>query len=168
MLINWEEAFTYYASLPAKTRSYRAVALQFGVSPRTVEKHGQADRWKERLRTINAAAAAETDRSLGRVRAEHVTQMGELIQASLADYGEKLRSGDVRMSPADLERMQRLWGEVRSELGEPAEDAANPNSTSPPPGSPGHIVEVLRALRESGALEALGLRLGDGEEDRSP
>ena len=34
--IDWEQAFAFYASLPAERRSYQAVADKFGVSVRTV------------------------------------------------------------------------------------------------------------------------------------
>lgn len=39
--IDWLAAFVFFASLPAESRSYAAVADRFGVSRRTVETHGQ-------------------------------------------------------------------------------------------------------------------------------
>src|SRR5712691_6354934 len=97
--IDWEQAFTFYASLPAERRSYQAVADQFGVSVRTVEKHGRQDKWKQRLRGINAQVAAETNNSLSQSRAEQIGKLVKLIDATLIAYADKLRRGDLRMSP---------------------------------------------------------------------
>ena len=154
-VIDWEEAFVFYASLLPERRGYRAVAEEFGVSVRTVEKHGRLGGWKERMRLIAEHAAAETNTSLGRARAEQIEKMVKLIEASLIGYAEKLRRGEVRMAPADLDRLHRLWQQLFDELGEPmgrAEPVAPPLERTPE-----HAAAVAEALRESGALEALGL-----------
>jgi hypothetical protein len=162
--IDWEQAFAFYAALPPHQRCYQAVADRFGVSVRTVEKHGRNDHWKQRLQSINAHATAEADAALGEARAEHLVNIAKLIEASLIGYAEELRRGEVPIRPADLQRLHKLWRELNDELG-----VANaPTSTSPPeaiaPRSAEHTAAVIAALRESGALAALGLHTNDPPE----
>ena len=159
--IDWEQAFTFYASLPAERRSYQAVADQFGVSVRTVEKHGRQDKWKQRLRGINAQVAAETNNSLSQSRAEQIGKLVKLIDATLIAYADKLRRGDLRMSPSDLDRLHKLWQQLTDELAQPADPMPGTVSDAPPARSPEHTAEVIAALRVSGALEVLGLRAID-------
>ena len=163
--IDWEQAFAYYASLPPDGRGYRAVADEFGVSVRTVEKHGRNEQWKQRLQAISAQAAAETNNALGQARAEHLVDLAKLIEASLIGYAEKLRRGDVRMGPADLDRFHRLWQQLSAELSQPSEptstDPAAPSAARPPE----HTAAVIEALRETGTLAALGLQAANREDN---
>lgn len=146
----------FWAGLPAEDRSYQAVADKFQVSRRTVERHGREAGWKRRLAEIGARAAAETNSSLGHARAEEIGKLRKLIDASLLSYAEKLRRGDVRMSPADLDRLHKLWQQLTDELPPPNEPMLPEEERSS--GRPAeHIAEVIEALRESGVLEALGL-----------
>ena len=55
--MDWGEAFVDYASLPDGRRTYRAVAERFGVSVRTVERHGHEGRWRERVQQHKRDAA---------------------------------------------------------------------------------------------------------------
>ena len=61
---DWEEAFQYWAMLPAGERSYAAVADRFSISTRTVERHGQDERWADRLAGIASHAAVTTNAQL--------------------------------------------------------------------------------------------------------
>ncbi|HEV2590450.1 MAG TPA: hypothetical protein VGU02_01030, partial [Gaiellaceae bacterium] len=45
--IDWQQAFLFYVSLPPEQRDYQTVADEFGVSRRTVERHGRTDRWQQ-------------------------------------------------------------------------------------------------------------------------
>lgn len=165
--IDWDAACAYYESLPPEKRSYRAVATKFGVSPRTVETHGRAEKWKERVRAISLETRARTADSLVEARVAEVEEMRSLIDASLVAYAEALRNG-MRMSPADLERLNRLSLAL-------TEEALSPQTLGS--GDPGeravrtakHTRAVLDALVETGALEALGLaRLPAEQIDSSP
>lgn len=49
--------------------SYAALAEEFGVSPRTVERWARDGAWRQRLRAIEAAAARKADDELGSRRA---------------------------------------------------------------------------------------------------
>ena len=150
---DWEHAFAHYASLPAPQRSYRAVADAFGVSVRTVEKHGRAERWRDRIGQIDKEAATQTNAALADERVQEVRKVVRLIEASFVAYAEKLRRGEVRMSPADLERLYRLHRQLGDELGAP------PAIHGPAPSErrPEDVASVIEALKEAGALDAFGL-----------
>jgi hypothetical protein len=156
-VLDWEQAFAYYAALPPELRSYGAVAREFAVSVRTVEKHGRHGRWRERVRAIEAEAGAELDRQLGASRVKTFADVQKLIEASYLTYAQQLRNGDVKIKAADLPRLAKLQLELWQQA---AELAAAPASTAPPAESGAHAagfehkLEVLRALQESGALEA--------------
>jgi len=125
------------------------------VSPRTVETHGRTGGWKQRLRAIDAETAARTADALVDARVEEVHKLRRLIEASLIAYAERLRDG-MRMTPADLERLNRLSLALIDEATSPR---INPAATESPvrERTPEHTAAVLDALAETGALEALGL-----------
>jgi transposase len=158
-IVDWEAAFAHYAALPPETRSYKAVSAEFGVSVRTVERRGRLGRWRERVRGIEAQAAAEGDRQRGQARAEQLADVEKLIQASFVQYAQQLRSGDVRISATDLGRLfnllQQLWGEPDPPSA--ASVSVERRSEDPPSKarSVEHKLEVVRALHDSGALTAL-------------
>jgi hypothetical protein len=153
--IDWEAAFAFYAGLAPAERSYAAVAAEFGVSVRTVETHGRSERWKERLLEIAAETRRRTVDALVEDRVEEIEKLRRLIDASLVGYAANLRSG-MRMSPADLERLNRLSVLL-------IEEATSPRHTPDgdgherPERTTEHATAVLNALAETGALEALGL-----------
>lgn len=152
--IDWEAAFAFYAALAPAERSYRAVADEFGVSVRTVETHGRGEQWKARLRAIKEETRARTVEALTEARVEEVEKLRKLIDASHVVYAEALRNG-MRMSPADLERLNRLSLALLAEASTPHRpddgDHEQPERTLE------HTRAVLDALAETGALEALGL-----------
>ena len=85
--------------------------------------------------------------------------MIKLTDALKVAFDDQLRRGDMRQSPADLERMHKLRKQLLDELSEPAE--TGPGQPGPPVSSrraPEHTAEVIMALQDSGALEALGLQ----------
>jgi hypothetical protein len=153
--IDWDEAFAFYASLPPAQRSYQRVATEFGVSVRTVEKHGLAEGWKERVQAIRRNAAAETERTLAHAQAEQAEKYLKLIEGTLIGYADRLRRGEMRMTPADLERLHRL----SQELTNPSSDRQPSTTGEAPARSAEHLAEVLAALEAAGALKAFGLTL---------
>jgi hypothetical protein len=158
--IDWEEAFTYYASLPDPERSYQSVATQFDVSVRTVENHGRRDNWATRLQTIKATAAQEADALLSQARLEQSRKIVQLIEATLVGYAQKLRQGEIRMAPSDLEKLTRLLhqlqSELRSDITHPDHNPIAPRPEQSTSRSAVHIADVVAAL--AGALEPLGLQ----------
>jgi hypothetical protein len=152
-VIDWEgEAFTVYVA----EGSYAAVARHFGVSVRTVETHGRRDRWKHRRREIEQEAAQRNRELLVSGRVEEVQRIQELIDASLLGYSERLREG-MRMTPADLERLNRLSRALLDELDETTSPDAAAAAARSPERSVEHAQAVIVALAEAGALEELGL-----------
>jgi len=154
--IDWEAAFAFYAALPPAERSYQAVANEFSVSVRTVETHGRDEEWKARLQAIKAETRARTAEALTDARVEEVHKLRRLIDASLVSYAEGLRKGAMRMSPVDLERLNRLSLALIEEATSPhvvsdADQGESPERTTE------QASAVLDALAEAGALEALGL-----------
>jgi len=153
--IDWEQAFAFYAALSPAERSYAAVAAEFGVSVRTVETHGREEQWKTRLRAIKEETRARTAEALTEARVEEVEKLRRLIDASFVGYAEALRGG-MRMSPADLERLNRLSLAL-------IEEATAPRQTSDADGQElaertiEHASAVLDALAETGVLGAFGL-----------
>jgi hypothetical protein len=155
--IDWEQAYAYYAALPPERRSYEAVALEFGVSVRTVEKHGRLGGWRQRVRALEAQAAAELDRQLGQARTKQLADVQKLIEASFLSYAQQLRNGDVKIKAADLSRLVKLLVELWQEPLEAATAPAGPSRAlaqpcAPEP-SPEHKLAVLQALHDSGALD---------------
>jgi hypothetical protein len=108
MLIDWEAAFSFFASQPPERRSYAAVAAEFGVSVRTVEAHGRRDGWRERMRSIEQEASLQADRELARARADQLADFRRLIEASCVAYARQLASGQVRVTASDLVGLIRV------------------------------------------------------------
>jgi hypothetical protein len=156
--LDWEQAFAYYAALPPSERTYAAVAKQFGVSARTVERHGREEHWQQRLGEIKAEVAASTNTTIAQNRVEQALKTIRLIDATLIGYADKLRRGEMRMVPGDLEKLSRLSEQLMSELAAPAATTSAPAAVTSAPRSAEHLAAVLEALAESGALEALGLQ----------
>jgi hypothetical protein len=67
------------------------------------------------------------------------------------------------MSPADLERLYKLWRQLSEELDPPS--SLERATTRLPDRSPEHTAAVLEALRETGALQALGLTAVEPRDD---
>ena len=80
--------------------------------------------------------------------------MRKLIDATFVAYAEKLRRGDVRVGPSDLDRLHKLWRQLDLEL----EHSPTATRATIVERSAEHTFAVLEALRETGALKALGLR----------
>jgi hypothetical protein len=156
--LDWEAAYAYYAALPPERRSYDAVAREFAVSVRTVEKRGRLGRWRERVRTIEAQAGAELDRQLGQARVKQIADVEKLIEASFLTYAQQLRNGDVQIKAADLPRLVKLLLDLWQEPAAPEPALTGSAARTVPSAterSLGHKLEVLRALHESGALPPL-------------
>lgn len=156
--IDWEDAFTFYASLPAAERCYQAVADEYGVSVRTVERHGRDEQWKRRLREVHADAAARNDERLAEERAAQRAAMHKLIEASLTTFATKLRAGDVRMATADLQRLFRLSKELAEEDAAATQHARSAALATEPADEQemqARKLEIARALHDAGVLTRL-------------
>jgi hypothetical protein len=163
--IDWQAAFQFYAALPPNQRDYRQVAVHFGVSARTVERHGLQERWRERANAIDHNAAVAAAAKLAEDRAAQLADIDALIEAALVSLAQQLRDGRVRLSASDLPRLYKLrrelWESPAPEA--PISPAETINSAAEP--SRAHKLQVLRALAEAGVLEMiLQPETDDGEE----
>jgi hypothetical protein len=100
--VDREKAFQFWVALPRERRGYAAVAEEFGISPRTVERYAREGRWRQRLRGIEAEAARKADDELGRRRAKQLVDFWQLIEASCITYARQLASGQVRITASDF------------------------------------------------------------------
>lgn len=93
-----EAAFVRWVEL----RSYGAIAGEFGVSPRTVERWARDGAWKQRLRAIETAAVRKADDELGSRRAKQLVDFQQLIEDSSIAYARQLARGEVRITASDF------------------------------------------------------------------
>ena len=151
--LDWNQAFLHFAGLPPEQRGYAAVAAEFGVSPRTVERHGRKERWRERARELDQEASRAAAARLVEERAARLSDLERLVEASFLGIAQKLRDGTLRLSAADLPRLHKLLRELWQEPPpEPWESSvAEPGGAEP--ASLEHKLQVLQALQETGLLE---------------
>ncbi len=151
--IDWEAAFLYYAALDPGQRSYQAVADQFGVSARTVERHGLVDQWKQRAAAIDRDAAKTAAIQLAKDRADKLANVDKLIEASLTSYANQLLQGSVKLSPADLPRLHKLrtelWNDPTADPPAAEHEVIEDEQVDPTE----HKLAVLRALHDAGILQ---------------
>jgi hypothetical protein len=151
--LDWEQAFLFYVALPPERRDYAAVAAEFGVSARTVERHGRSERWRERARELDREASATAAARLVEERAARLSDLERLVEASFLGIAQKLREGTLRLSAADLPRLHKLLRELWQE---PPPEPSEPSPAEPggeEPASLEHKLQVLQALQEAGLLE---------------
>jgi len=151
--LDWSEAFLFYAGLPAIERSYGAVADEFGVSLRTVERHGRDERWRERALEIDRQATATAAARLADQRAATLADLEKLVGASFVGYAQMLREGKIRLGAADLPRLHKLLRELWAEP-----ELRSPEPNPPPPPAEGldpveHKLQVLRGLHAAGVFQ---------------
>jgi len=152
--IDWGQAFLYYAGLSPQQRSYQAVADNFNVSVRTVERHGRNEQWKQQANDLDQAAIDAYAERVRDIRVEKLADVERLIDATHVSYANQLREGKVPVRPADLPRLHAL----RTELWNESDDHNDSTQTRPPadPFDPSERkLHVLQALHESGALTDL-------------
>ena len=157
--IDWEAAFGFYASLPAESRAYAAVASRFGISRRTVETQGRRHRWRERVREIEAAAARQAAEQLGRARADQLADFHRLIEATCVTYARQLASGQVRVRASDLSAL------IKASLllnGEPTERIEAVTTSEEWVELRTRILGTLAAFPEARAALAEALETDDG------
>ena len=103
-----EQAFAYYAELPAEERRYAFVAQHFGISLATVKLWASRDRWRRQVaerdarvvrRAVDKAESAEVD-----TRARYL----KIVELALIKLANGIASGEVRGSFSDVDRLIRL------------------------------------------------------------
>lgn len=162
--IDWQQAFQSYASLPPDRRDYRQVAERYGVSVRTVERHGRSERWRQRARDIDLEGAARAAAELAKERATKLADVDTLIDAVFIALAQQLRDGRLRLTAADLPRLHKLRRELWDDDRADQEPAPPPLPASAVKDEAAHKLEVLRALRDAGVLERLQQLVADEQE----
>jgi transposase len=107
-VIDWNQAFAYYAALPTSERSYRAVAREYRVSEHTVGKWAARDEWEARVKAIEARARAKVDRRAVRSLADRMETVVRAADATMAVYAQQLQAGEVKVSPQDVVALAKL------------------------------------------------------------
>ena len=155
-VIDWNKAFLFFASLTPELRDYQTVANEFGLSVRTVERHGREERWRERARKLDREGAQLAAEQIRDARAKDVVDLKKLNDASKAAYAMQLRDGTLKFNPNHLPKFlsmdERLWAledeQTAEELAEQPQHAHAADSYE-------HKLAVMRALNEAGALDDL-------------
>ena len=152
-----EEGFVYFASLPDGRRTYRAVAERFGVSVRTVERHGREGGWRERVQRHKRDAARTVDEELTGKQVDALFAYMRLIEKTTDRYDEHLDADKVKLTPSDLGRMISYHQQVGDRL----ETLAQSNPVGQRIAAPTdeqrleHKLDVLRNLVRAGQLDEL-------------
>jgi len=103
-----EEAFAFYAELPATERRYSAVAERFAVSLPSVKLWASKGKWRRRVaerdarvvrRAVDKAETAEVD-----TRARYL----KFVEIALIKLANGIASGEVKGTFSDLDRLVRL------------------------------------------------------------
>src|SRR4051812_7299819 len=163
--IDWSDACSYWMGLPADQRSYQAVADRYGISVRTVERHGRKERWRERRREIEASADRAVAEQLAAARAEHQEGVLKLVDATYVLYARGLSSGTVKVTPSDLVRLHKLRTELEGKAADLEAGAAAVATRTGPRDETERRLQVLRALHEVGDLDRLLGRAGSASPD---
>lgn len=153
--IDWGQAFLYYAGLPPEQRSYQAVADQYRVSVRTVERHGRNSAWRQQARALDRDVLATGAERIRDVRVEKLADVEKLIDATHLSYANQLRDGKVRVTPADLPRLHALRTELWNETDVHPDEQTTPASPADPLDPTERKLSVLRALNDAGVLARL-------------
>jgi hypothetical protein len=153
-VIDWQEAFLLYASLPAEQRDYQSVADKFAVSRRTVERHGRLDHWKQRARELDQESVRTAAERLRDQRADKLIDTEKLVEATYISYANQLIAGSVKLTPNHLVKLfqlrQLIWGLQDDESVDQPEQVASPQADLSE-----HKLQVLRVLDDVGALQQL-------------
>jgi hypothetical protein len=154
--IDWQEAFLFYAALPAELRDYRTVADKFGVSRRTVERHGRQDRWKLQARELDRDSVRLAAERLREERADKLVDTEKLIEATYVSYANQLVAGAVRITPHHVAKLfelrEQIWDLRDTETANQVEQVSQPADLIDPTE---RKLQVLRALEDAGVLHRL-------------
>ena len=118
-----DDAFDRYVSLGA-TRSYQALADEYGVTKRAVTKRAAKENWAERLEKVEADARKQSDQklseSISEMRSRHLTTIRAMQSRAVSALQKyPLNSGMEAMKAAEMAiKLERLVA------GEPTENTA--------------------------------------------
>ncbi len=93
-----EEAFAFFASLPAETRSYAEVAKKFGVGIATVKRWGSTGQWRQRLNKREARIVRQAADRAEATEVDARNRRTKLVELGLIKLASAIAKGDVRPS----------------------------------------------------------------------
>jgi hypothetical protein len=164
--IDWQAAFVFYLSLPAERRDYRTVADEFGVSRRTVERHGRQDNWMQRAHEHDRDTVRAAAERLREERADTLAGAEKLVDATYVSYANQLVAGEVKVTPSHVVKLfelrERIWGLQDAVTVDQLEQVTPPADPIDPTE---RKLQVLRALEDAGVLDRL-LHPDQHQEDR--
>ena len=160
-LIDWGKALAFFLLLPPDLRGYQAVADEFAVSVRTVERHGREGNWWQRARDVDEKAQREAEGKLVQARVEQMGEYDQLIEGAIVHVAREIAAGRARPNVSDLIRLIKARLELWQQLDHPPPTPTEPAATAPASRTAAHKLEVVRALHESGALTGLLAALDD-------
>jgi len=163
--IDWDEAFLFYASLPVERRDYQAVADEFEVSRRTVERHGRSDNWKQRAAELDRESVKAAVEQIRDKRAAKLVETENVVEATIVTYANQLVAGQVKVRPLDIVKLVELREKIWQHQDDTQTDDQPAQASQP--ADPGDEVErkrqVLHALGKAGVLGPFLASLADAD-----
>jgi hypothetical protein len=106
--IDWDAAFTYWASMPRAVRSFGKVAKKFEVSDTAVRKAAERDRWLARVSEIDRKASVAVERRVIREHEVRIAETLEIIDGLRQQLRERAKAGDVVIDITDFVQLMKL------------------------------------------------------------
>lgn len=121
-MIDWEEAFAYYATLDPTVRALRLVAERFGISLKTVKRRSSELGWSARLKEIEAQAREQANGMIVRDRAVRIQESIVMIDRARLRFLEQLNDPEYKLSGNEMAALMRheslLEGEATDRVSE--------------------------------------------------
>jgi hypothetical protein len=139
-----EQAFAFYAELPAKERRYSVVAERFGASLATIKLWASKGRWRRRVAERDARVVRRAVDKVETVEVDHRARYLKMVEVALIKLVNGIASGEVKGTFSDLDRLVRL----KVYLEEPEVGAGGPQQIVVNlirSGGPGDVATVVSA-----------------------
>ena len=119
-----EEAFAFYAELPAKERRYAPVAERFGVSLATIKLWASKGRWRRRVAERDARVVRRAVDKAETAEVDNRSRYMKMVELALLKLVNGIATGEVKGAYSDVDRLIRL----KVFLEEPETGAAGPQA----------------------------------------
>ena len=119
-----DEAFAFYAELPAKERRYSTVVERFGVSLPTVKLWASRDKWRRRVAERDARVVRRAVDKAETAEVNDRSRYLKMAEVALIKLLNDIAAGNVKGSYSDVDRLIRL----KVDLEEPEVGAGGPQT----------------------------------------
>lgn len=106
--VDWDAARAYFLSLGPDQRSYVAVAAEYKVSVKTVQKWAKRQQWMAQAASLDAQVSGSTRHLIVRTRAERVHNTLALVDAYLDAVIEKLAAKTLDVKASDVAALVKV------------------------------------------------------------